>query len=92
MYGSANPSPLEEMFRPPVNRAMRALDRAYFQKTVPLTAAKVHNDRFVSICRTELYQDVLKLERMNMVRTLKESEFSKPHKALLLDPKIKIDG
>ena len=86
------PAALEEMFRPPVNRAMRALDRTYFRKSIPLAAAKVHSDHFVSICRTELSQDVLKLERMSIVKILKESESSNTHKALLLNPKIKTDS
>lgn len=43
-----------DMFAPPVNRAMKVLDRSFFQKTVPISAARVFNPRDISRCRKEL--------------------------------------
>jgi tRNA (guanine37-N1)-methyltransferase len=43
-----------EMLRPPVNRAMRVLDRGFFQKTVPISAARVASNQHISQCRREL--------------------------------------
>ena len=30
-----------DMFAPPVNRAMKVLDRAFFKRTVPTSAARI---------------------------------------------------
>lgn len=44
----------DKMFAPPVNRAMKVLDRSFFQKTVPTSAARVFSQKDISLCRKEL--------------------------------------
>ena len=78
-----------DMFRPPINRAMRVLDRSYFQKKVPLAAAKVLQKKQIAKCRAELMDDLLKLERVSIVR---DDAVEKGHKALLLKPEIEPDS
>ena len=82
-------SEVADMFRPPVNRAMRVLDRSYFQKKVPLAAARVLQKKQIARCRQELVNDMLKLERKPSVRV---DPFDREVKALLLRPEIKSDG
>ena len=78
-----------DMFRPPVSRAMRVLDRSYFQKNIPLAAARVLQKKKIAKCRAELMDDLLKLERVSIVR---DDAVEKDHKALLLKPEIKPDS
>ena len=80
-----------DMFRPPVNRAMRVLDRSSFQKRVPLSAAKVYDKTKIAKLRSELGPDVLRLERFQCVQPIRGTK-GEEHKALLLDPRIKPDG
>lgn len=82
---AANP----EMFRPPINRAMRVLDRSYFQKKIPLAAARVLQKQQIAKCRAGLTDDLLKLER---VPTVRDDSVEKGHKVLLLKPEIKPDS
>ena len=86
-----NEFPESAMFRPPVNRAMRALDRSFFRKSVPLSAATVRDNRQISKYRTELGHDVLRLERVPAVRSVRDAE-GREVKALLLRPEVKPDG
>ena len=78
-----------DMFRPPINRAMRVLDRSYFQKKIPLAAARVLQKKQIAKCRAELTDDLLKLERVSVVR---DDSVEKGLKALLLKPEIKHDS
>ena len=80
-----------DMFRPPVNRAMRVLDRSSFQKKVPLSAARVFDKTKIAKLRSELGHDVLRLERFQCVQSIRGSK-GEEHKALLLNPQIKPDG
>ncbi|ORY14999.1 Met-10+ like-protein-domain-containing protein [Clohesyomyces aquaticus] len=43
-----------DMLLPPVNRAMRVLDRGFFQKTMPTSAARIFNTKDISRSRIEL--------------------------------------
>lgn len=81
------------MFRPPVNRTMRVLDRSFFKKTIPLLAARIIDNRQIANFRRELefYNDILRIERMSSVRSVKDSEGIEG-KAILLRPQIKIEG
>lgn len=80
------------MFRPPVHRAMRTLDRSVFRKTVPLSAARVFKPSDISNVRKELLKgDLLVLPRVNGIREVKEQDGS-VLKALLLKENIKADG
>ncbi|KAJ5288746.1 tRNA(m(1)G37)methyltransferase [Penicillium angulare] len=82
---------LPAMFRPPVNRAMRTLDRSFFRKTVPLAAAKVFKDKDISVVRAALFKshDLLTVPRLSNVRqvTDKDGVF----RALLLREDMKAD-
>ncbi|MCJ1280917.1 tRNA(m(1)G37)methyltransferase [Xylographa opegraphella] len=84
---------LSDMFRPPVNHAMRVLDRAFFRKSVPLAAARVIDDAQISRCRTYLSKDVLHVDRISCVRSIpgEQSAGQKACKALLLSPNIRPD-
>ena len=79
------------MFRPPINRAMRVLDRSFFQKKVPLSAARVFDNKKIAKLRSELGHDVLRLDRFQCVQSVRGSK-GEEHKALLLHPQIKPDG
>ena len=79
------------MFRPPINRAMRALDRSFFQKTIPISAARIRDNKQISKCRSELGDDLLKLDRFPSVRSVRDPEGNEA-KALLLRPGVKQDG
>lgn len=85
------PSPASDMFRPPVNRAMRALDRSFFQKSIPISAARICDNKQISKYRTELGHDLLKLERVSAVRSVRDFD-GQEGKALLLKPEVNPDG
>jgi len=80
-----------EMFRPPVNRAMRELDRSFFRRTVPLAAARVYENAQISRCRADLRRDLLQLERVGPIRSDPQDENDKKNarKLLLLRPDIR---
>ena len=82
-----------EMFRPPINRAMRSLDRAFFQKRIPICAARVLDNKTISKCRSELQnsQDILRLERIANVRP-DPAEGTVGRKCLLLKPDVREQG
>ena len=84
-------SPESAMFRPPVNRAMRVLDRSFFQKSIPISAARIRDNKQISKCRAELGHDTLKLDRLQSIRSIRDSE-GQETKALLLRPEVKQDG
>ncbi|KAL9137614.1 MAG: hypothetical protein Q9175_001165 [Cornicularia normoerica] len=85
-----NEIPEPAMFRPPINRAMRALDRSFFRKSIPLSAAKIRDNKQISKYRTELGHDLLRLDRIPAVRSVRDSE-GQEAKALLLRPEVKPD-
>lgn len=85
------PSLTSDMFRPPINRAMRALDRSFFKKSIPLSAARIRDSKQISKYRTELGHDVLRLDRMPAVRSVRDPD-GQEGKALLLKPEVKPDG
>jgi tRNA (guanine37-N1)-methyltransferase len=80
------------MFRPPVNRAMRTLDRSFFRKTIPLSAARVFKPSDISKVQKELVKtDLLVLPRISTVQSIKQEDGS-VLKALLLREHVKVDG
>lgn len=81
------------MFRPPINRAMRSLDRSFFRKTVPISAARVFQHSDISRVRKELSssKDLLVVHRLNCVRDVKDPD-GLVRKALLLRGDLKHDG
>ena len=86
------PRDYREMFLPPVNRAMRTLDRSFFRKTIPISAARVFKTSDISKVRGELYKskDILSLPRLNIVRDISDQGVTA--KALLLREDLRHDG
>ena len=85
----------EDMFRPPVNRAMRVLDRSFFQRKIPASAARVIDNKTISKCRSELFRsnDVLRLERYQIVRPdPNEADAKAGKKCILLRPQVDEKG
>lgn len=85
----------DTMFRPPVNRAMRTLDRSFFQKTFPISAARVANNKDISLVRKALEKskDVLSAPRLQSVQADPLPELaSKGRKCVLLRPDVRHDG
>ncbi|KAG5296632.1 tRNA methyltransferase Trm5 [Histoplasma ohiense] len=63
-----------DMFRAPVNRMMRTLDRSFFKKTVPLSAATIFDKQSIGSIKSELLQsqDLLLANRIIPVRAARE--------------------
>lgn len=80
-----------EMFRPPINRLMKVLDRSFFQKKIPISAARIFDKKHIAKCRTELSKDALQLDRLLLIRPVPESE-SRGAKDMLLKPEIDPEG
>lgn len=81
----------DDMFAPPVNRAMKVLDRSFFQKTVPASAARIFKPQDIARCRKELQlsKDTLPNNRIQPVRTDPDAERAqKGGKCLILKPEI----
>ena len=55
--------------RPPINRAMRSLDRSLFNLSLPISAARVLQKQFISNCRSQLLKskDLTELERLGPI-------------------------
>lgn len=85
-------SDIPAMFRPPVNRAMRVLDRSFFKRTVPVSAATIFKTSDIATVRQALHKkrDLLALPRMATLRDIKQEEVVR--KCLLLREEIKHDG
>ena len=73
-----------DMFAPPVNHAMRVLDRSFFSKTIPLAAALVLDNTQIHATRQQLKQDILDVGKVHSV----VEDPSSSYKALLLGPRI----
>ena len=87
------PRDLPEMFRPPVNRAMRTLDRSFFRKTIPISAASILKASDISQVRSVLHKsrDMLVLPRLSAIRDVSDED-GVTRKALLLREDLKHDG
>ena len=87
---------MSEVMRPPINRAMRVLDRNYFKKSIPLAAARVFKNQHISQCRQELEKskDILRLERgVISIRPDPVAEYADVgKKCVLLQEHIKPNG
>ncbi|EFR02228.1 tRNA (guanine-N(1)-)-methyltransferase [Nannizzia gypsea CBS 118893] len=85
------PSP-QTMFRPPINRAMRVLDRSFFKKTIPLAAATVFEPRNLGRIKNELAKsnDILNAPRLPAIRYVQNptTEEEKSKKCILLKEQI----
>lgn len=82
----------DDMWRPPVNRLMRSLDRSFFQRTVELKAARVFHNKNISNCRSALERskDALSQERLGSVHPDPDAERAKQgKKCILLRPEVR---
>ncbi|KAL8942760.1 MAG: hypothetical protein Q9211_001261 [Gyalolechia sp. 1 TL-2023] len=92
MGGSAQTTQSAEMFRPPVNRAMRTLDRSFFQKELNLATACVLDRKQIASCQKDLSRDVLKLERLPPIRPAPSTvNAGNGARCLLLRPEVRVD-
>lgn len=85
----------DDMFAPPVNRAMKVLDRSFFQKTVPASAARIFKPQDIARCRKELQlsKDTLPNNRIQPVRIDPDAERAqKGGKCLVLKPEVVHNG
>ena len=83
-----------DMFAPPVNRAMKVLDRAFFQRTVPTSAARIFNPRDIARVRNALDRgrDTLKT-RLDSVRHDPDADrAARGVKCLILKPEVLHNG
>jgi hypothetical protein len=71
---------------------MRVLDRSFFKKTIPVSAATIFNPKNISKVRNELIksEDALVLPRLQPIRDFKKDDIVM--KALLLREGIKHNG
>ena len=80
-----------KMFRPPVNRTMRVLDRPYFNTVFPIAAAKVRDWQKINGLKTRLRKEMLELERRKPVENVTEAP-GEISKVILLKPDITPNG
>jgi tRNA (guanine37-N1)-methyltransferase len=85
----------DDMFSPPVNRAMSILDRSFFQKTIPTSAARIYDPKNISRCRKDLTasKDTLPNNRVDPIRPDPDTERAqKGGKCLVLRPEVVHNG
>ena len=82
---------IRDMFLPPVNRSMRILDRTFFKKVVPLSAATIFEQQNIASARNKLKSsgDLLDIHPITPIR---EDEGHPGKKCILLGPRIQADG
>lgn len=91
-------SDLDDMFRPPVNRSMRLLDRSFFVKDTSLSAARVLDIKNISKIRDRLMKskDILALRQTLPVHPdptpQLESTNGATGKCILLKPEVMHHG
>ncbi|KAH9838169.1 tRNA (guanine) methyltransferase Trm5 like protein [Teratosphaeria destructans] len=81
----------DDMFRAPIHRGMRVLDRSKFIKVIPLRAARVFNNKDISRIRSELEKskDVLQQDRLANVHPDPDPELAKKgRRCILLRPEL----
>ena len=81
--------------RPPVNRAMRTLDRSFFKRVLPISAARILNNKDIEACRSQLMKskDALELRKAPGLRpVLGPDSVPSGFKCLLLRRDVKQDG
>jgi hypothetical protein len=86
---------MSEDMRPPINRAMRTLDKAFFRKTVPISAARIFQNQNLSSCRNELVKsgDICELDRWTPIIPDVDQELAKlGKKCILLRTSLKHNG
>lgn len=73
---------MDHLFLPPVNRSMETLDRAFFRKTITITAAYIHNLKDIASTRDALAktQEILKASQLKPLR----NDPDQPQRKLLI--------
>jgi tRNA (guanine37-N1)-methyltransferase len=82
-------------FRPPINRAMKSLDRSFFNLSLPISAARVLQNQYISNCRSQLTRskDLLEAERLDPIDRDPDPSLAKAgRKCLLLRSDLKHNG
>jgi tRNA (guanine37-N1)-methyltransferase len=64
---SVHPKELPRLFSPPVNRQMKELDRAFFQRDVPLVLANIQDPSYFTILGKQAKEDLLQLQGVSRV-------------------------
>ncbi|KAL8663764.1 MAG: hypothetical protein Q9202_003578 [Teloschistes flavicans] len=85
-------APLADMLHPPINRAMKILDRSFFRKDITLAAACILDVKKIARYQKDLSDDVLNIPRLPSVRSVLRDTL--PHgraKGLLLKPEIQVN-
>lgn len=80
---------MSRQFLPPINRAMKVLDRSFFRKSVPTSAARIFNPRDIARVRKECAPDLLQVKRVEL---MPPDPLNARSKLLLLRPEVKFDG
>lgn len=83
---------LPRQFLPPVNRSMKVLDKSVFQKTVPLSAARIFDVRRTGEIRKICRPDALHLPKIDVLQWDPDQEKYKGRKVMILKPEVKHDG
>ncbi|KAF9736184.1 tRNA(m(1)G37)methyltransferase [Paraphaeosphaeria minitans] len=79
-----------EMFAPPINRAMKVLDRSFFQKTINTSAARIFSPKDISRVRTDLdrSRDSLKTRLDGIRPDTDAARATRGGKCLILKPDV----
>ena len=83
------------MFRPPLAQGMKVLDRAFFQRSLPIKAARILENKDIFTVRTQLERskDALSEPRLGSVHADPDAERARlGKKCVLLRPESKIKG
>lgn len=89
---SMNSTHLPSIFHPPTNRSMRNLDRSFFQKTIPIAAATVFDDRNISAVRGQIERAGNSLGVTSLKAIVVDETVPGGRKCMLLRPGIVAAG
>lgn len=79
------------MYRPPINRLMRTLDRSFFHRKYKITAARVSNVQNISEISQSL-QKTKEVLRARMLAPVQPDPDVRDKKCILLAPEVQPDG
>lgn len=87
----------DNMFRPPVSRAMRVLDRNFFKTETAISAARVFDVKQLSRIRGAILKskDVLDVRQLHPIQSVPEAlkgNTKEEQKCILLRPGVVHDG
>ena len=93
MAHSAQTAASADMFRPPINWAMKTLDRSFFHKEIMLAAACILDKKNIWMHRKELSRDVLQIPKVTPIQEITSDLLpDKTARGLILNPNIRIEG